>query len=146
MESEQIEKRLNWIDEQRRKGTDLVVGLQEQITNALDQITSQDRQIKELSSEVARFTAHTSRIRQFDDDLTKQREDFSRRIDELLDSQAERDRQYEKIKAVDRDEISKSISELRMEIEPLLRSQAASERYRKWIKELHKRSRVRIFL
>lgn len=119
MESEQIEKRLNWIDEQRRKGTDLVVGLQEQITNALDQITSQDRQIKELSSEVARFTAHTSRIRQFDDDLTKQREDFSRRIDELLDSQAERDRQYEKIKAVDRDEISKSISELRMEIEAL---------------------------
>jgi chromosome segregation ATPase len=119
MESEQIEKRLNWIDEQRRKGTDLVVGLQEQITNALDQITSQGRQIKELSSEVARFTAHTSRIRQFDDDLTKQREDFSRRIDELLDSQAERDRQYEKIKAVDRDEISKSISELRMEIEAL---------------------------
>ncbi len=119
MESEQIEKRLNWIDEQRRKGTDLVVGLQEQITNALDQITSQGRQIKELSSEVARFTAHTSRIRQFDDDLTKQREDFSRRIDELLDSQVERDRQHEKIKAVDRDEISKSISELRMEIEAL---------------------------
>ncbi len=117
MESEQIEKRLNWIDEQRRKGADLVVGLQEQITNALDQITSQGRQIKELSSEVARLTAHTSRIRQFDDDLTKQREDFSRRIDELLDSQAKRDRQQEKIKAVDRDEISKSISELRMEIE-----------------------------
>lgn len=38
------------------------------------------------------------------------------------------------------------LDKLRMEIEPLLRSQAASERYRKWIKELHKRSRVRIFL
>lgn len=37
------------------------------------------------------------------------------------------------------------LEELRTEIEPLLRSQAASERYRKWIKELHKRSRVRIF-
>lgn len=117
MESEHIEKRLNWIDEQRRKGADLVVGLQEQITNALDQISNQSRQIKELSSEVARLTAHTSRIGQFDDDLTKQRNDFSRRIDELLDSQAERDRQHEKIKAVERDEISKSISELRMEIE-----------------------------
>ncbi len=119
MESKQIEKRLNWIDDQRRKEADLVVGLQEQITNALDQIANQGRQIKELSSEVARLTAQTSRIRQFDEDLTKQRDDFSRRIDELLDSQAKRDRQHEKIKAVDRDEVSKSISELRMEIEAL---------------------------
>lgn len=119
MESKQIEKRLDWIDEQRRKESDLVVTLQEQLTNALGQIESQGRQIKELSSEIARLSALTSRIRQFDDDLTKQRDDFLRRINELINSQTERDRQIEKIRAVDREELSKTISNLRVEIESL---------------------------
>lgn len=119
MEPKQIEKRFNWLDEQRRKESDLVVGLQEQLTVALDQIENQGKQIKELSSEVARLAAQTSRIRQFDEDLNKQRDDFLRRIDELLDRQSERDRQHEKIRNVDRDDVSKAISGLRVEIEAL---------------------------
>ena len=39
-----------------------------------------------------------------------------------------------------------SLEEVRIEIEPLLRRQAAERRYVKWFEELHKRSRVRIFL
>jgi chromosome segregation ATPase len=119
MEPKQIEKRLSWLDEQRRKETDLVVGLQEQLTVALDQIENQGKQIKELSSDVARLAAQTSRIQQFDEDLDKQRDDFLRRINELLDRQTERDRHHEKIRNVDRDELSKAISGLRVEIEAL---------------------------
>jgi chromosome segregation ATPase len=119
MEPKQIEKRLNWLDEQRRKETDLVVVLQEQLTVAHDQIENQGKQIQELSSELARLAAQTSRIRQFDEDLNKQREDFIRRIDELLNRQSDRDRQHKKIRDVDRDEMSKSISEVRVEIEAL---------------------------
>lgn len=119
MEPKQIEKRLNWLDEQRRKETDLVVGLQERLTVALDQIENQGKQIEDLSSEVAHISAQTSRISQFDDDLSKQRNDFSRRIDELLEQQAKRDRQHEKTKTDDREEIAKAISGLRVEIEEL---------------------------
>lgn len=39
-----------------------------------------------------------------------------------------------------------SLDEVRAEVEPLLRNRAAEERYRKWIEELRKRSRVRTFL
>ena len=39
-----------------------------------------------------------------------------------------------------------SYEEVRTEIEPLLRAQYADERYQKWMGELRKRSRVRVFL
>jgi peptidyl-prolyl cis-trans isomerase C len=39
-----------------------------------------------------------------------------------------------------------SLEELRTEIEPRLRERYAEERYRKWMDELRKRSRVRVFL
>ncbi|MBN2312090.1 MAG: peptidyl-prolyl cis-trans isomerase [Candidatus Hydrogenedentes bacterium] len=39
-----------------------------------------------------------------------------------------------------------SLDEVRKEIEPRLRTQAAGERYKKWIAELRKRSRVRTFI
>jgi chromosome segregation ATPase len=119
MEPKQIEKRFDWIDEQRRKEADLVVGLQEKLTDALNQIENQRKQIKDLSGEVARLGAQTSRIRQFDDDLDKQREEFSRRIDQLLEQHTDRERQTEKIRSVDREELSKAISGLRIEIETL---------------------------
>jgi chromosome segregation ATPase len=116
---EQIEKRLTWIDEQRRKNSDFVVGLKEQLTNALHLIENQEKQIKELTSEVARLSAQTSRIKQFDDDLIKQREDFSRHLAELIEGQSERDRRHESIRVIEHKEISRSISELRIEIEAL---------------------------
>ncbi len=119
MKPEQIEKRLTWIDEQRRKNSDFVVGLKEQLTNALHLIENQEKQIKELTSEVARLSAQTSRIKQFDDDLIKQREDFSRHLAELIEGQSERDRRHESIRVIEHKEISRSISELRIEIEAL---------------------------
>ncbi|MCK5645395.1 MAG: hypothetical protein KAH97_01365 [Anaerolineales bacterium] len=119
MKPEQIEKRLTWIDEQRRKNTDFVVGLKEQLTNALNLIENQDKQIKELTSEVARLSAQTSRIKQFDDDLIKQREDFSRHLTDLVEGQSERDRQHESIRGIEHKEISRNISELKIEIEAL---------------------------
>lgn len=39
-----------------------------------------------------------------------------------------------------------SLEEMRTELEPLLRSRAAEKRFEKWMGELRKRSRVRIFL
>jgi len=116
---EQFEKRLTWIDEQRRKNSDFVVGLNEQLTNALNLIENQDKQIKELTSEVARLSAQTSRIKQFDDDLIKQREDFSRHLAELIEGQSERDRKHENIRAIEHKDISSHISELKIDIEAI---------------------------
>ena len=39
-----------------------------------------------------------------------------------------------------------SLDEARKVIEPELRAKAAEEKYKKWIGELRKRSRVRVFL
>lgn len=51
------------------------------------------------------------------------------------------------LKAEERQEAGlATLDEVRQEIEPKLRTQAATERYNKWMKELRKRSRVRIFL
>lgn len=51
------------------------------------------------------------------------------------------------LKAVKREEAGKaSFADVRTEIEPLLRKQYAQEHYAKWMGELKKRSRVRVFI
>lgn len=51
------------------------------------------------------------------------------------------------LKVEDRREAGlRTLEQVRVEIEPLLRSQLAQERYKRWMEELRKRSRVRIFL
>jgi peptidyl-prolyl cis-trans isomerase SurA len=45
-----------------------------------------------------------------------------------------------------RDAGLRTLEQVRVDIEPLLRSQRAQERYDRWMEELRKRSRVRIFL
>ena len=116
MESDQIEKRVMWLDEQRRKDNNALNTLMERLTNAEDLIEQQTRQIKDLSSEIARLAGTTTRIRKFDDALTKQREDLIKQIENTFDVINKKETSLEKVRLKDYEGLSKSISELRIEL------------------------------
>ena len=81
MESDQIISKVEWIDEQRRKDAESISRLQESLTTAEEKVATQESQIHELSSEVARLAALASRIKQFDETLTKHRQELKKLLD-----------------------------------------------------------------
>jgi chromosome segregation ATPase len=119
MEPKQIEKRVEWLDEQRRKDVDQIKSLQQTTSQLEKMLSKQEKQIKDLTGEVARIAAQSSRIRQFDDSLTKHRADFSLQLEDLAERQQERERHLEKIRKTDRDELSRAVDEVKNELSPM---------------------------
>jgi chromosome segregation ATPase len=119
MKPDQIEKRLNWLDEQHRKDVDLVSLLETRLGDLIERIEKQEKQIKELSSEVTRLSAVASNIRQFDDALGKQRDDFSKKLADSEQVSTERIRHYEDIRKKDYEELSKSVSEFQIKLKEI---------------------------
>jgi chromosome segregation ATPase len=114
MKPDQFEKRLDWLDEQRRKDADLINHLERRLGEALESLGKQEKQIKEISSEVTRLSAVASRIQHFDDALGKQRDDFSKKVMDIENIYAEKLRHYDDLRRKDYEELSKNSSEMRM--------------------------------
>lgn len=119
MDSDQIVSKVEWIDEQRRKDADSISRLQESLGTAEEKIASQESQIQELSSEVARLAALASRINQFDDTLTKHRQEVSRQFEGFEDRRLERERAYEEMRRTDQQSISTQVEEVKAAIHQL---------------------------
>jgi chromosome segregation ATPase len=114
MKPDQFEKRLDWLDEQRRKDADLINHLERRLGEALESLGKQESQIKELSSEITRLSAVASRIQHFDDALGKQREDFSKKLMDVEHLYAEKLRHFDDLRKKDYEELSKNSSEMRI--------------------------------
>lgn len=119
METGQIEKKVTWLDEQRRKDLEALEQVTESIGRLEKETSSQEAKLKEFSSEVARLSALATRINQFDDALHKHRQEFSRHLDELEARRTERDKNLDEIRRSDLEDLSKSIQELAGRLDPV---------------------------
>ena len=111
MESDQIVSKVEWIDEQRRKDAESISRLQESLTTAEEKVATQESQIQELSGEVARLAALASRINQFDDTLTKHRQEVSRQLEGFEDRRMERERAFEEMRRTDQQSLANQMEE-----------------------------------
>ncbi|NIM92378.1 MAG: hypothetical protein GTO18_01510 [Anaerolineales bacterium] len=116
MEQERIDKQLEWLDEQRRNDADKITSLTDKLSVVEDLLNKQDRQIKELSSEVARLTSISHQLHQYDDAHSKQREEFAIQLKQIESSHKEREKHIEQLHQIDQEEFSKNISEIRTEL------------------------------
>jgi chromosome segregation ATPase len=119
MKPDQIEKRINWLDEQRRKDNELTSLLERKVEEVNEIIEMQANQLKELSSEVTRLSAVATQIQQFDQALRKQREDFSRKLEDTDALYSEKQRHMDDLRKHDYEEFSKSISEFKFKLQDL---------------------------
>lgn len=119
MAEDRLEGRIDWLDKQRRKDADRIKTLQEKVGKAEKLLAKQAKQMKEAVSEIARISAQASQIRQFDDVVANLRADFSRQLQDLVESQQKRDIRLEKTRNAEREMASKSVEELRLELKQL---------------------------
>lgn len=119
MENEQLEKRLEWLEDERRKDKLLVATLQDRIANLEEKLQPIDPRFKELEGEVARIATSLLRFNQVDTSIAQMRQELTRMIQDTEKQRSERDREMEKIRLADNESVSRSLGEIRKTLEGL---------------------------
>lgn len=129
MEFEQIVKRLEWLDEERRKDRATVVKLEERLTALETSINAVSQQIKDLSKDVAEISATAARLNQFNELLARQREDFNKALEEIEKRYQRREQETTKRVLQEFEPIRKELSELKQafDLTPLQRELKAHQ-------------------
>lgn len=81
MDIEQIEQRVEWLDEERRKDKATITALQERIAKLEGQLNKANEEVKVLSSDLVEAKTYVARIEKFDDALAAHRAEVKKEID-----------------------------------------------------------------
>jgi chromosome segregation ATPase len=119
MDLDQILKRVQWIDDERRKEKDKISKLENRIVALEGQLVSAHQQVKDLSSEITRLSAVITRMDHFDNVLVQQRLEAKRLVEELQREIKKRDEETEKVRRVEIKALDNSLFELRKELDPI---------------------------
>ncbi len=113
MEFEQIIKRLDWLDEERRKDKIALDTLKERLANTESELKAANQRIKELNTGLSQLTSIPARMGQYDGILAQQRTDLVKYIDALEASHRENLQEIDKRYQIQFGGINKSITDLR---------------------------------
>ncbi len=116
MSDDKLEQRVKWMDDQRRKDAELVSRLVERVEGWESTIQNHERQIKDLSGDVARLGALGARIGEFENSLSRHREDLAKRIEEIENLRRERENQIVERIRQHQYSVSSAVGELREEL------------------------------
>ncbi len=119
MDLEQITKRLEWLDEERRKDKNLIATLEERLNRLEGSIMPFSDQIKALESDIARVASQLTRFEQIDAALAQIRVDYHREVETIEKQRAEHEREAEKARRADVESLNKTISEVRKGLDPI---------------------------
>lgn len=119
MDFDQIAKRLEWLDDERRKDKTTIATLEKRISALESAIPEARDQIKEINTQVARIEAALSRIDQLEEGLAKIKVEQSRAIEVIEKQRVEREREADKVRREDLESLHKAIGETRKELEVL---------------------------
>jgi len=113
MKPEQLEKRLAWLDENRRKEAEAVARLSERVEAMEETRAKGASQIKGVMSEITRLGAIAVRITQFDEALAKHRLEVSRQIEQAEKRRTDKEARQEDLRKRDQSAVANELSALR---------------------------------
>ncbi len=119
MDIEQLNKKLEWLDEERRKDKQTIASLQKSLSDLEDQQPAQLQRIQALENEVSRLSTSLLRFEQIEASLGQLRIELARMIQEVDKQAADRSREQEKIRLAEMETVQKSIGELRKGVDTL---------------------------
>ena len=116
MEMEQIIKRVDWLDDERRKDKNFLASVEERLIALEGNLPALGQQIKELNSEITRLTATLGRMDSYDDSLFQHRVEVKQGLDDIEKQLKKRTDDAEKVYRVELRAIDANIAELRKEL------------------------------
>ena len=119
MEIEQLSKRLEWLDEERRKDKTTIATLEDKISHMEGGINALKKEVKSYQSELAQFNGIYGRLDQIDNALTQARIDMGRMSENLQKTRQDSEYEQEARRRTEIDAINKSITEVRKPLDQL---------------------------
>jgi DNA repair exonuclease SbcCD ATPase subunit len=146
MDLEQIQKRIQWVEDDRRKEKDSIAMLENRLVSFEGGLAAVNEQVKEFNSEITRLSAVLTRMDQFDRSILQMRIETKQMVDDLDKDIKQRNEEVEKIRLVEKKSLESNISEVREELEPIPRIEKnvqarveEEDRLRRVIEELDKK-------
>ena len=117
MEIDQIQKRIQWVEEDRRKEKDLLALLESRLIALEGSLAASVQQGKDLSGEITRLSAIIVRMDQYDQALVKTRLESKQTIDDLDKALRIRIDENEKIHRAEAKTMESSVLELQKQLD-----------------------------
>ena len=119
MELDQLVKRIEWLDDERRKDKTTIATLEERLKTLEGSVTHFPQQINELSSEISRVSITLARLDQFDASLAQIRVDSNRSVEGVEKLRGDHEREVEKVRRVELESVNKALGDVRKGLEPI---------------------------
>ena len=113
MELEQVIKRLEWLDDERRKDKTTIATLEDRLANLEAAIVPFSPQIKNINSEITRLTTVLARLDQFEGSLAQMRVDSTRELSVIEKERADHERETEKVRRIEVEGLNRAVAEVR---------------------------------
>jgi hypothetical protein len=117
MEIEEILKRIEWLDDERRKDKTIIASLEDRILSYDGNMISLLQKVNDFSGDVTRLGVMLSRIDELESTIGKNKVEFGRTLEGYEKQRAEKEREMDKDRRVDLEGISKSIAEIKKGLE-----------------------------
>ncbi len=130
MDEQQVETRFEWIEDERRKDKAETKQKLDKIGDVEKVLGTQSEQIKDLTSEVTRLAALTTRIHQMDETLSKHRIEVSKQLDIAEERRTAKEKQNEELRKVDQRSTASALDDIRTELSKLTQIEQTLENRR----------------
>jgi chromosome segregation ATPase len=113
MEIEQLEKRLEWLDDERRKDKSTIATLENKIEKLEDKLNASKKEVSTLTGSLSQFNLVFGKIEQLEKNLAETKIDLGK-IGEKLDRSSKESEHEQELKRIsDMDGITSTIQEIR---------------------------------
>ena len=117
IETDQIAKRLDWLDEERRKDRATIAALEQRLAAQDGNYNLLKEQLKELKVEVSRTATISARMDQYDGVLAQHRSEVARLIETGEKKRDKAEREADTRRRTEVDAVNKSLGELRKSLD-----------------------------
>lgn len=117
MDFEQLAKKIEWLEEERRKDKLTISSLEDRFLKIEGNIPPLSQELKVVSNNLGRLQTLTARFDQIDAALSQIRIDYSRSIESIEKQRTEQFREVEKVRLADLESLNSSISNVRKNLD-----------------------------
>ena len=119
METEQILKKVDWLDEERRKDKTRIGALEERLAGIENSIPPLAQQLREQTSLITQLKAQLGRMDNYDDSLRQMRIEQKQQVEEVDKASKKREEEAEKLRRAEMRAVDTSVNEIRKETEQI---------------------------
>jgi len=113
MEQESSIKKIDFLDEERRKQKAVIASIEQRIDMVDGNVQTLIQQVKEISAELSHMTVLLGRLDQFDEVLAQNKVEMARLFDDLEKKRVDHELENDKLKKIEMEGVNRSLSELR---------------------------------